>query len=167
MAIEMKEALQIALDNEQKGKAIYSETAEKTSHPFVKKAFTYLADQEEFHIKEIKKFMAEEHPGMELGGDTLEDTKRFFTMTVDEFKKKTELAKSDIDGYNAGIHLEKESYKFYKDLNEKAADEPTRRFFAFLMQQEAAHHVFLEKSFEFIRDPAGFHSETEDWMFEG
>ena len=45
-----------ALANEKKGKDIYLEAASGSSHPMVRKVFSYLASQEDFHIREIQKW---------------------------------------------------------------------------------------------------------------
>jgi len=163
--IGIKEALQTALDFEQKGHDIYKQAAEKTSNLIVKKTFTYLAEQETNHIEEIKEYIEQEK--IELKGDKLEDTKQFFTTTVKEFKEKTELSDDDIKAHETGLELEQDAYNFYKEQKEKTDNEELKNFFTFLMEQENAHYELIRKAYDFIKDPAAFFSEEEAWMVDG
>jgi rubrerythrin len=167
--MELKEALQTALDFEQKGHSIYEETSNKTQNPIVAKTFRYLADQELIHIEEIKEYIEKLNNGhdVELKGDTLDDTKRFFTTTVNEFKEKTELSDDDIKAHEVGLELEQSSYDFYKEQYDAVDDEELKKFFKWLMEQENAHYEFIQKAYEYIKDPVGFYTEEEAWMADG
>lgn len=163
----LKQALQTALDFEEKGQALYEQTVAKTFNPVVRKTFEYLALQEINHINEIKEFMMRENPDMELKGDKIEGVKRFFSMTIEEFKEKLEISEDDLAAHELALDLEQKSYDFYKEQLDQAPDEPTKRFFKFLMEQENAHYELIQKAYEFIKDPVSFQVDAEDWMFEG
>jgi len=163
--MDIKEALQTALDFEVKGKKIYEETAVKTKNPIVAKTFNYLAEQELHHVKEIKEYT--ENEKIEMKGDKLEDTKKFFSMTVKEFKEKTELSDDDIKAHETALELEQNAYDFYKEQHEKTDNEELKKFFKFLMEQENAHYELVQKALEYIKDPAGFYAEEEGWLLEG
>ena len=163
--MDLKKALQTALDFEQKGCDIYKETAEKTSNPIVKKTFSYLAEQEVNHIEEIKEYI--EQNKIELKGDKLEDTKKFFSMTMKDFKEKTELSDDDLKAHETALELEQKSYDFYKEQHDKTKDEEAKKFFKFLMEQENAHYELIQKAYDYIKDPVGFYSEEEAWTVDG
>jgi rubrerythrin len=163
----LKKALQTALDFERKGHDIYKQIAEKTSNPIVKRIFNYLAGQELNHINEIKEFIQKENPKIELKGDRLEDTKKFFSTTVEEFKEKTELSDNDLKAHESALELEQSSYDFYKEQLGKVQDKNTKKFFKFLMEQENSHYVLIQKAYYYIKDPAGFYTEEEKWILEG
>ncbi len=163
--MELKQALYTALDFEVKGKKIYEEAAAKTKNPIVAKTFSYLAEQELHHVKEIKEYTEKEN--VELKGDRLEDTKKFFSMTVKEFKEKTELSEDDIKAHETALELEQNAYDFYKEQHDKVKGEGLKKFFKFLMEQENAHYELVQKALEYIKDPAGFYTEEEGWIFEG
>lgn len=165
--MELKKALQTALSFEKKGYDIYDETAQSTTNEIVKKTFSYLAEQENIHVKEIKMFIEKEHPEFKNLGDKPEKTKQFFTTTIKKFKKQTTLSNSDIKAYETALTLEKSAYDFYKKEQTNSNDENTKKFFKFLMEQENAHYIFLSKTYEYIKDPAGFHLKHESWIFEG
>ena len=168
--MELKQALQTALEFEKKGHDIYEETARKTSNPMVRKTFIYLAEQEIHHIEEIQEYIGQEHPDVEkieLKGDNLEGAKKFFKITVKEFKEKTELSEDDIKAHETALELEQSAYNFYKEQSDGTADEHSKKFFKFLMKQENAHYELIQKALAFIKDPANFYAEEEGWIVEG
>jgi rubrerythrin len=167
--MDLKEAFQTALDFEQKGHTIYEETANKTNNPVVEKTFRYLADQELIHIEEIKEYIEKLNNGheIELKGDTLEETKKFFTTTIKEFKEKTELSDDDLKAHETALELEQSSYDFYKQQHDQTNDEELKKFFKWLMGQENAHYELIKQAYDYIKDPVGFYTEEEKWMADG
>jgi rubrerythrin len=161
----LSDALKQALDFENKGKSIYSAAAEETANPIVARTFSYLAGQEDFHIKEIEKYIASNR--LELGGDLQDETRAFFMLTVEEFKHKTSLSKDDIQAHETALELEKQSYDFYKKQFLSSKDPDIKQFFEFLMKQEKAHYELVEKTLQFIRDPVAFFQKDEEAIFEG
>lgn len=163
--MDIKQALQTALDFEEKGQNIYKEIAEKTKNPIVAKTFSYLAEQELLHIGEIREYAEKEK--VELKGDQPEDTKNFFLTTVKEFKDKLELSDNDIKAHETTLELEQNAYDFYKEQHAQTDNEELKKFFKFLMVQENAHYELIQKAYEFIKDPTAFYSEQEKWMADG
>lgn len=167
--MQLKEALQTALDNEEKGHKIYEETSNTTKNPIVAKTFRYLADQELIHIEEIKELIQKLNNGkdIELKGDKLKDTQTFFKTTVKDFKEETQLSDDDLKAHETALSLEQSSYDFYKEQSEKAEKEEVKNFFKFLMVQENAHYELISKAYDYIKDPTGFYTEEEAWMVDG
>jgi len=165
--MELKEALQTALDFETKGHQIYVEAAEKTKNQLVKKTFSYLAEQEEIHMWEIKGYIEKEHPEIEQKGAKKEELKKIFNTNIEEFKEKAEMSNDDIEAYKTALELEKSSYNYYKEQNEIAEAEEAKTFFKFLMEQESAHYDFIEATYNYLKDPEHFNQHHEGWLFEG
>ncbi len=163
--MDIKIALQTALDFEKKGHKIYKEASEKTKNPFVAKTFNYLAEQELIHIKEIKQYIEKEK--IELKGDKLEDTKKFFLMTTKKFKEKTKISDDDIKAHETALELEQNAYNFYKQQYNKTDKENLKKFFKFLMEQENVHYELIQKAYDYIKDPVGFYTEQENWIMDG
>ena len=163
--MDLKQALQTALDFEQKGHKIYEETSNSTKNPIVAKTFRYLADQELIHIEEIKEYIEKE--SIELKGDKLQETKKFFTTTVKEFKEKTQLSDDDLKAHETALELEQNSYNFYKEQHDKSDNEELKKFFKWLMDQENNHYELIQKAYNYIKDPIGFYTEEEAWIVDG
>jgi len=162
---ELANALKTALEFEEKGYKIYEQASKKTNNPIVAKTFAYLAEQELNHISEIEGFL--DNNEIDLKGDKPEETKKFFMMTTDEFKEKTELSDDDIQAHETAMELEKIAYEFYKKELETVEDYDLKLFFTFLMEQENAHFMLVQKALDFIKDPIDFFAQEEEWMFEG
>jgi len=166
--MDLKQALKTALDFEQKGHDLYEETSNNTKNPIVAKTFRYLANQELFHIEEIKEHIEQLNNGkIELKGDTLEKTKEFFTTTVKEFKEKIGLSDSDMNAHETALELEQSAYDFYKKQHSTVESMELKNFFKWLMDQENAHYELIRKAYDFIKDPAAFFAEEEAWMVDG
>lgn len=163
--MDMNKAFTTALSFEKKGRQIYLEAAKKTKNQIVAKTFEYLAEQESNHINEIKGYVKEHK--IELKGDTLEDTKRFFSMTVDEYQAKANLTNDDLKAHDAALELEQQSYDFYKEQHDNTDDAELKNFFRFLMGQENAHYALVQNAYNFIKNPEHFYAEEEKWTMEG
>jgi len=163
--MELKKALQTALDFEEKGHHIYEEVSNKTENQIVEKTFRYLANQELIHIEVIKEYIKEEK--IELKGDKLKETKKFFSTTIRKFKEKTELSNDDLKAHETALELEQKSYDFYKEQREKTADKDLNKFFSFLMEQENNHYGLVQKAYNYIKNPDAFYAEEEKWVVEG
>jgi|TARA_B100001971_G_C18124086_1_gene501062 rubrerythrin len=167
--MDIKEALQTAFEFEQKGHKIYEETSIKTKNPVVAKTFRYLADQELLHAEEIKEYMEKLDKGkiIKTRSDKPEETKRFFQMTVEEFKEKTELSDDDMKAHETALGLEQNSYDYYKEQAKNTDKQELKKFFRFLMEQENTHYELIRKAYDYIKDPASFFSEEEKWIVDG
>lgn len=167
MNMDFKQALETALEMEKKGYQIYTETAEKTSNPHVKKTFSYLADQEVHHIREIEDYVETGKPPESLAGDEPDDVEDFFNQSVGEFKQEAELADDDIQAYEVALDLEKKGYDFYQQQYEKTGEEAERDFFKFLMEQENSHYELFSKDLDFLKNPEDFFADEEQQFYEG
>jgi rubrerythrin len=161
----LSDALNQALDFEKKGKKLYEEAAASTKNEIVKRTFSYLAGQEDFHVREIKKYMDANR--IELSGDQQHETREFFMTTVEDFKHRTSLSHEDIKAHETALELERQSYDFYHKQYIAAKEPELKQFFEFLMKQEKAHYELVDKTLQFIRDPVSFFQKSEDAIFEG
>jgi rubrerythrin len=163
----MRRAMEKALEFEKKGYQLYVDVADTSFNPIVKRTFRFLSQQEENHIKEIKRYIEKESPEMKLSGEGLAGMKQFFNMSVEEYKDGVEFSESDISAYEKALSLEQSSYDYYKIEFQGAKDNHEKKFFEFLMEQESAHFLLLDNILRFLKDPEGFYREAENWIFEG
>ncbi|MBW2970769.1 ferritin family protein [Candidatus Woesearchaeota archaeon] len=158
-------ALQQAVEFEHRGYTIYRNTANKTKDGVTRRIFTYLAEQEQDHINRINNF-AKTHQ-IVLDKKDFGEGDKLYTSTTTSFKKKAQKVTGDVETYELGMQLEKDSYEFYRQQHDKAPTDVLKKFFKFLLEQESEHYKLLEKGHRFIQNPAAFYSEQEDWFFEG
>jgi len=161
----LSEALTMALGFEKKGRKLYEEVSASTSNEIVKRTFSYLARQEDFHVQEIRKYM--DGKGIELSGDGQHETRQFFMATIEEYRQKASLSHDDITAHETALELERQSHNFYHQQYLVAKEPEIKQFFEFLMKQEKAHYELLDKTLQYIRDPVSFFQKSEDSIFEG
>ena len=162
--MDLKQALQKAIEFEQKGRAVYDEAAFKTENEAVAKIFIWLAEQELQHERWIKAFIEEK--GMDLPPDPVLPVKEFFKSTTKEFRTKLVLSDDDVSAYDQAMQLERESYEYYKEQLE-SADDDAKALLGSLMEQEQAHYDLLEQTRDYLSDPDLFYQREEGWLFEG
>lgn len=165
--MKFEDAMKKALDFEQKGYDIYTDVSKTSFNPIVKKTFVFLAGEEQKHINDIKAYLEKENTNLDLKEAKTEDVKEFFNMAVEDYKEGIEFLQSDIEAYGKAMDLEKSAYDYYKQQHAQAQDEQTKKFLRFLMEQENAHYMLLEKMLRYLKDPSQFHAEEEEWIFEG
>ena len=165
MNTELNKAMSTALGFERKGHDIYEGTANSTKNPIVAKTFSYLADQEHFHIAEIQTYIKSQK--IEFLGDRHDATQQFFAATVKEFKMRTKLSETDLKAHETALELEKHAYHFYLDQFNKTKDPELKQFFEFIMKQEKVHYELVKRAYEYIQDPVAFYQKSEDALFEG
>ena len=155
-------AFKTALDFEKKGYEIYTDAAKKAKNKFLSRVFLYLADQEKIHIDSIKECLKEQK--IRLSGDSLEDTKKFFSTTIDEFKDKLELCDTDKELYETALGLEKDSYDYYCEWSKKISTPELSEFLKFLMIQEKIHIDLIQKTCDCLGTPGQISLKMEKWM---
>ncbi|MFW5991109.1 MAG: ferritin family protein [Candidatus Nanoarchaeia archaeon] len=163
--MEIHNAMKEALEFEERGKSIYEGAANNASNQLVKRTFEYLAKEEENHIAEIKNYL--HNKTLQFSGDSKVDVQKFFKTTVSEFKKDLQVSEDELQLYEKAMELEKVSYVYYEQQRDQTSDEQLREFFSFLIEQEKAHYLLLEKTKEFLEKPEQFYAMEEEWNFEG
>jgi rubrerythrin len=169
-----------ALDFELKGNKMYLNFAQDTDNPLLSEIYRYIAQQEQEHFNKIKEYAKKK--GMNtinhntttnhntIRHNTIKHNKteseRFFKTTIQKYKNRLEMTDNDLDARKDAMDFEKMSYDYYKELFDKA-DEKDKDFLMFMMDQENLHYQIIQKSFEYLDDPANFNADDEDWHFEG
>jgi rubrerythrin len=163
--MDIKEAMAQALELERKGREYYTEIANSTDNKFVKDVFTYVADQEVFHEKEIKGYI--DSSNINIEDDTKAEVKTFFGQEIEKFKENMKASTKHTEAYEKAMQLEHDAYNFYKAQHEKADTQELKDFLEFLMRQESGHYSLFKNAMEYLKDPESYHMEQEDWNFEG
>lgn len=163
--MDIKEAMKQALELERKGREYYTEIANSANNKFVKDVFTFIAEQEVYHEKEIKGYI--DSSSIKLEDDHDVEIKTFFNRKIDEFKGEMKASTEHTEAYEKAMQLEKDAYNFYKEQHENADTDELKTFLEFLMQQESNHYLLFRNALEYLNNPESYHMEQEDWNFEG
>jgi rubrerythrin len=169
------EALQLALKMEKDGYKFFSDARDKTEHPLAKETFDSLAKWEIEHIKIIEKFYSTlENTGaweaVDVDYTPGQSVEKFKTIFQQHRESIDETVKTDTDvleAYKFARDVEDKLLVFYQQKAEEATDENAITFYKFMSGQEREHHVILDNSLRYLKDPAGWAAEEENWMFDG
>ncbi len=170
------EALGLALKMEGDGRQFFLAARDRTSHPLAKKTFAYLADWELEHISIIQHFYASLRDKGQWTSTSHLDGKRgeaistFRTLFRQAREHLDETVPADTDvleAYRLAKEMEDKLIVFYQERANGAREQLARQFYGFMTEQEREHHLILDNSLRYLENPALFHAEEEDWMFDG
>ncbi|NLY10722.1 MAG: ferritin family protein [Firmicutes bacterium] len=151
-----------AIKFEKHGSIMYLEFAEQTANPLVRRLFYQLALEEIQHIQVIE----DKTEGI---GEISVDVSHVEQNIKDAFSRLTkDGVKSDADnveGLEKAMQLEREGIQLYEGLRDNAKTEAEKKFFQFLVDQEAKHLAALQNVYHYLTNNSDwFHgSETEVW----
>ncbi len=159
------EILKTAILLERKGKAFYSNVADKADDADVKEFFQHMADEEDDHIKFLteqfahytqnKKFKETEVPKDE---DTTTEQ-----ILSEKVKKQINAASFEAAAISAAIDFETRAVKVYSDRAESATDPEEKQFYQFLADWEKGHHKLLNEIDKEVREKVWF--DNNFWPF--
>ena len=158
------DGVELALDLERRGAAYYEGLARETRQPLVRELFTMLAEEEREHLG-LFQAMADDpafRPDLPAQRENLETkVSRIF----DRLGDSARLAADKVDGLEAALRMEQESYDLYRQEARAAKDDGLRRFFEAVMTQELAHFEAIDNVLAYLKDPGDWyrHDESKRW----
>jgi len=159
----LKEAILL----ERRGKVFYSNIAEKTDSPAVKKVFSMMAEEEEEHIKFLSKQFAHYAQNSSFAQNKLPETdvneEIALAVFTKEIKKQISAASFEAAAISAAIDFETRAVKVYSDRAEAAKDPNEKEMYKMLADWEKGHHHFLNKLNEELKESIWF--DNQFWPF--
>ncbi len=159
----LKEAILL----ERRGKAFYSNIAEKTNSEAVKKVFTMMAEEEDDHIKFLSrqfksyvndhKFIENEAPAEDPNEETV------LKILSKDIKKQISAASFEAAAISAAIDFETRAVKVYSDRAEEATDPKEKEMYQMLADWEKGHHHFLHRLNEDLKEEIW--NDNQFWPF--
>ncbi|MEW6051378.1 MAG: ferritin family protein [Candidatus Zixiibacteriota bacterium] len=163
---ELLEPLEIALRLEQEGRQFFLEAASTVTGRVARQTFEFLAGEEEKHIKRIQEF----YKSLELTGGQqvpeVEDSdadRRLvaFNDRMALLKDEIKPSLSDVEAYLTALKFENGTEEFYSRQIESATDVNIKRFYRWLINEEAMHAKVLQSCVQFARDPAAWFKKRQ------
>ncbi|WP_406660089.1 ferritin family protein [Methanolobus sp. ZRKC3] len=145
----MDEAIALAIDLEEKGRAYYLDKASEMKNPGAVNIYNFLAGEEKKHLEYLIKYRdSREVPEMEHH--------------VPEFKESLMEEFSDEEMQEIGILLgalrfEHKSEFFYMEMAKRAEDENQRKFFEDVAAAERIHYSIID---DLLGAASGFRMQT-------
>jgi len=166
------ETLQSALKIELREKGYYQAAAANSVSPLAKQLFERLAMEEDEHAKRFKAIEAEISQGK--GWPDIEAPAwagAYLKKVTSQYKSvapaQVKVGRSELDAMKAAMTNELHAYDMYRTRAAETDSEGEKKFYITLAGEERMHHLALLDSYEYLTDPAGWHTVKEKWSLEG
>jgi len=164
-------AIQIALKTERDGLEMYAKASERTAHPFGKKMFLSLADDEQSHIRMIEKVAGGLGMSAALAearkGTPQERIKTIFSEARDELAERIAAQPDELQTLKIAMEFEKRGYEFYEKAAADASAKDEKSLFAELAKQETQHYHILQNTYDYLDDSGHWFSWEEQAVLDG
>lgn len=166
----LSQILDYAIQMETDGIEFYQKASEKTSHPFGKKMFLALADDEAFHL-EVLKNVAREYKIPDVTTfkkDTpYEKVKTLFDELRDVMKERVSVSSDDLQALEVAIKMEQKGYEAYKREAESASDQEGKTLFEYLVREEIEHLRILQNTYHYLENSKEWFLWEERGLLDG
>jgi len=158
---KLLEPFRIALQLEQEGRAFFLEAAAKTESSLARQTFEFLAKEEDKHIQKIEEFvqsleLTEGAGPFDIGDSDAHNRLKEFDDRLAQIKDEYQLTNSDADAYRMALEFENGAEDFYQEKMDEATDPLIKKFYKWLIDEEAMHSRLLNSCIKFVEDPAGW-----------
>jgi rubrerythrin len=166
-------ALEKAMEVERKGKAFYEQAAQHVQDPMGKSVFETLARDEVEHLRLLQaEFEAIEQQQEWIELDEAKVCEPHGPLKVFPEASTAPLvlpeAASDLDALQIAMKFEQDGYDSYIRAATETDDPKGKMVYEFLAEQENAHYVFLQKTYDYlVSEGAWYFDEQEFPMFDG
>ncbi|MFZ4400435.1 MAG: ferritin-like domain-containing protein [Bacteroidales bacterium] len=159
----LKEAILL----ERRGKAFYSNVAEKSDSEAAKKIFTMMAEEEDEHIKFLSRQFSHYSKTNEfLKNESSQDIHHedvALKVLTEEIKKQISAASFEAAAISAAMDFETRAVKIYSDRAEAATDINEKELYKMLADWETGHNQFLHQLNEELREEIWY--DNNFWPF--
>jgi rubrerythrin len=152
---QVLKAVKLALALERKELEYYKLASGKTSNPNGRRVFSFLAEEEEKHLKALKRQLeSAQEKGSWLTDEELFDRKacRIKKKTPKDFTpNEVKPDTGDVEALEEAISIEKKSIAFYEDAACRLSDEKALKVFHYLIDAEKEHLRELKMQHAFLK----------------
>jgi rubrerythrin len=159
----LKEAILL----ERRGKAFYSNVAEKSDSPAAKKIFMMMADEEDEHIRFLSKqfasyvkenkFVRPDHHEEDPNEETV------IRILSEEIKREISAASFEAAAISAAMDFETRAVKIYSERAEQSEDPVEKEMYQMLADWEKGHHFLLHRLNEDLKEQVW--NDNNFWPF--
>jgi rubrerythrin len=165
-------ALEFALENEQREHEFYMANARKTKNLAGKSMFKQIADEEKEHYEVLKKLHDKWEKQKKWPATVPLKVKKSLSTSILESlsgKKGAHIAGSedDLKAVRTAIDFEARGVALYTKLEKESTDPKEKAFFNLIASVERDHFLSLRDTEEFLTDPASWYQNMEKPMLDG
>ncbi len=152
------EPLEIALKLEREGKKLFRQAASDTKSKIARQTFEFLENEEDKHIQNIERFYntlkdskGENIPDIE--DSTAVERMEDFNLKLEKIKDEFQGSSTDLEAYRMALKFENGAEEFYQKKYSEATDPGIKKFYFWLIQEEAMHTRLINSCLKFVTDP--------------
>jgi rubrerythrin len=165
-------ALEFALENEQREHEFYMANARKTKNLAGKNMFKQIADEEKEHYEVLKKLHEKWQQQKKWPATVPLKVKKSLSASILKSmsgKKGAHIAGSeeDLKAVRTAIDFEARGVALYTKLEKESTDPKEKAFFNLIASVERDHLLSLRDTEEFLTDPASWYQSMEKPMLDG
>lgn len=166
------EILSDAIAFEEEGIRFFSARAETTNSEMERAIFLSLAKDEQghrAHLIELRDDLIRTHDLTPLGNteDDHRAPKEIFETAMAEVQDPYEYKQEDLQILEGAMEVERKGYHMYAKAAEEMSSPDAKKLFQHLAEEEQTHYDLLKNTYEYIKDPAGWHEYEEGAMLDG
>jgi len=171
---DMNKAVETAIKMEQDSIDFYAEAAAKSSNSLGRSMFESLVNDEKRHLKGLQLLL--KNAGAGISADRiLPPRKGTFKSAISTVFNKarqqlTERVPSDADDVKVlriALDLEREGYKFYREVAATAPDPNVASVYKTLQKEENEHIEFLQNTLSYLEDTGNWFLWEEQGLLDG
>ncbi len=167
MARNAEDILKEAILLETRGKAFYSNVADKCDSPAAKKIFTMMAEEEDEHIEYLsKQFInyTKKHSFIKPDApkENPEETVVLKVLT-EQLKKEVNAASFEAAAISSAIDFEMKAVKLYSDRAKEATDPNEKELYRILADWEGEHSKMLHELNDALKEEIWY--DNNFWPF--
>ena len=153
------EPLRVALRLEAEGKKFFADAAMRVQSKSARQTFEFLAAEEDKHILRITEFYRslEDSGGERIPETEASDAERrlvAFNDNLVQWRDEIKPTMGDLEAYNTALKFENGTEDFYAKQVEESDDPNIKKFYTWLIHEEAMHARVLKSCVQFVEDPA-------------
>ncbi|HDQ03698.1 MAG TPA: hypothetical protein ENN23_03880 [Deltaproteobacteria bacterium] len=165
-------ALEFALENEQRERDFYLANARRTKNLAGKNMFKQIADEEKEHFDVLKKLHSKWEQNKKWPASVPLKVKKSLTDNIlisMAGKKSARIVGNDDDlkAIRTAIDFEARGVALYTKMEKESTDPKEKAFFNLLASIERSHLLSLRETEEFLTDPATWFQNMEKPMLDG
>lgn len=159
----LKEAILL----ERRGKAFYTNVAEKSDSPAAKKIFMMMAEEEDEHIRFLSKqfanFVKENKFVRPENHEEDPNEETVLKILSEDIKNQINAASFEAAAISAAMDFETRAVKIYSDRAEQATDPNEKEMYQMLADWEKGHHFLLHRLNEDLKEQVW--NDNSFWPF--
>ena len=164
----LKTAIQMEID----GKQFYLKASRGSSNEAGKKLLESLAAEEDIHrqkFEEIFESIRDKNawPRVDFKPDGGSSLRTLFSRATEQVGKFVRASDSELDAVQTAVGMEGKTYDFYINQSQSTPYTTARDFYEALASQEREHQLILLDYYEYLKNPAGWFTNTEHPLLDG